>query len=385
MALRITFALQGEGRGHMTQALALAHHLRAAGHSVDQVWVGLGPGWSIPEFFVRGIGAPITTFRAPTHSLTSDRTRVNAGATFRDALFGLPAFLGAARARKRLITAANTDVVVGFYDAVGGIARMLGHSVPNVAIGHHYVLFHPDAPQLPLSGAAKAGLRWLTRVTAHRATEVLALSFADLDGNGVGVDPASRHPTIVPPILRPEVSELLTRDDGHLLAYAVTPGVGEQVVAWQKTRPEVVVHIYLAGGTAAISAEIGAGCHVHALDDKAFLAHMASCRAYAGSAGFESLCEAYYLGKPTLAVPTAGQVEQQLNAADGERTGVVRKGSWSDLNVFWDGATAPDSGQVAAFRTWVDSGPQAIVSRVVAAARSGSRSAAASSDSTGMA
>ena len=366
MPLRITFALQGEGRGHMTQALALAHHLRKAGHRVDQVWVGLGPGWSIPKFFAEGIGAPITTFRGPTHSLNSERTGVSPAATARDILLGLPAFLSAARSRKREVTAANADVIVGFYDAVGGIARMLGHSVPSVAIGHHYVLFHPAAPRLSLSGPVMAGLRWLTGLTAHRATEVLALSFADLDAGADAAGPI--HPTIVPPLLRPEVSGLAPRDDGHLLVYAVTPGIGERVVAWQKTRPEVVAHIYLAGGPTAISSEIGDGCHVHALDDRAFLDHMASCRAYAGSAGFESLCEAFYLGKPTLAVPTPGQVEQQLNATDGERAGVIQAGDWDDLDAFWQSASRPDGDKVAAFRAWVDQGPQVIVDRVVAAA-----------------
>jgi len=48
---------------------------------------------------------------------------------------------------------------------------------------------------------------------------------------------------------------------------------------------------------------------------------MAKCSAYASTAGFESICEAMYLGKPILMVPTAGHYEQKCNALDAELSG----------------------------------------------------------------
>lgn len=372
--LRVTFALQGEGRGHMTQALTLAGHLRAAGHTVDQVWVGLGPGWEIPDFFREQIGAPITTFVGPTHQLNRARTGVSASRTAWVAIKDFPAFVRSARRRRREISSENTDVLVGFYDAIGGMSRLMGQKVPAVAIGHHYVLFHELAPVLPLGRSSMTALRLLTRLTGRAAHQVLALSFADLDsqlttdsarpkGPGSSVD----RPAIVPPLLRPAVTQIEPTDDGHLLAYAVAPGVGDRIVSWQRTRSEVTTHIYLAGGSAALTTKVGPGCHVHDLDDQAFLRHMGSCHAFAGSAGFESLCEAFYLGKPILAVPTPGQIEQQLNAADGERAGLIRAGDWDDLDDFWTHAQTPDPVAVAEFRQWVDAGPGTVVARVEAA------------------
>lgn len=46
---------------------------------------------------------------------------------------------------------------------------------------------------------------------------------------------------------------------------------------------------------------------------------MSSCRAYATTAGFESVCEAMYLGKPLLMVPA--HIEQDCNAYDAARGG----------------------------------------------------------------
>ena len=46
---------------------------------------------------------------------------------------------------------------------------------------------------------------------------------------------------------------------------------------------------------------------------------MSGCRAYATTAGFESVCEAMYLGKPLLMVPA--HIEQDCNAYDAARGG----------------------------------------------------------------
>ena len=46
---------------------------------------------------------------------------------------------------------------------------------------------------------------------------------------------------------------------------------------------------------------------------------MAGCKAYATTAGFESVCEAMYLGKPLLMVPA--HIEQDCNAHDAARCG----------------------------------------------------------------
>lgn len=46
---------------------------------------------------------------------------------------------------------------------------------------------------------------------------------------------------------------------------------------------------------------------------------MAGCKAYASTAGFESICEAMYLGKPVLMVPA--HIEQDCNAYDAMKAG----------------------------------------------------------------
>ena len=64
-SLRCLFIIQGEGRGHMTQALALQTMLERAGHSVCGVLVGRSAHRAIPAFFLDAIAAPVTSFDSP--------------------------------------------------------------------------------------------------------------------------------------------------------------------------------------------------------------------------------------------------------------------------------------------------------------------------------
>lgn len=63
--MKVMFVIQGEGRGHLTQALALKEMLQHSGHEVVDVMVGKSKNREIPGFFQEKIGLPITLFNSP--------------------------------------------------------------------------------------------------------------------------------------------------------------------------------------------------------------------------------------------------------------------------------------------------------------------------------
>ena len=48
---KFLFVVQGEGRGHLTQAISLSEILTSAGHEVVAVLVGKGNNQKLPSFF----------------------------------------------------------------------------------------------------------------------------------------------------------------------------------------------------------------------------------------------------------------------------------------------------------------------------------------------
>ena len=63
--MKCIFIVQGEGRGHLTQCIALENILRSNGHEVVKVLVGKSFSRQIPDFFRRHIHAPIERFESP--------------------------------------------------------------------------------------------------------------------------------------------------------------------------------------------------------------------------------------------------------------------------------------------------------------------------------
>lgn len=63
--MKVMFVIQGEGRGHLTQALALKEMLQHNGHEVVDVMVGKSKSREIPRFFQDKIGLPVTLFNSP--------------------------------------------------------------------------------------------------------------------------------------------------------------------------------------------------------------------------------------------------------------------------------------------------------------------------------
>jgi hypothetical protein len=355
--LRVVFIVQGEGRGHMTQALALAAHLRDAGHAIVHVLIGRSPWRSIPEYFSSGIGAPVSEFDAPAQVPGSDGRALSAMRTAADVVTRTPAFIRA----MTLVSEAtrDADVVVNFLDLMGGLSRVASPSpVPALAVAHNYLFLHPALEGAPGPQYVRRAVLSYADATTAGAASRLALSFDELP------DVPSVRLSVAPPLLRPGLEALRIRDGAYLLAYVLNAGYGGELAAWQARHPEVEVHCYLDGGASAARFPYGAGYHVHDLDEAAFLEQLAGCRAYVGSAGFESLCEAHWLGKPVLAVPTEGQFEQTLNAWDAERCGVARAGTYADLDDFWRSPTPPEPERVERFRRWVARAPGVLVAAV---------------------
>jgi len=352
-SLRVAFVVQGEGRGHMTQALALARILRVAGHRVVKVFVGASKVRSVPRYFEKGVGAPVRTFAAPTFVPERDRRAVSVGATALDSTLRLPAYVAAGVRLARSLRPDEVDVVVSFYDVVGALARVvLGAPVPSVTLAHNYWFMHRASGVPPCSPMMRAAFATLCRASMLRSDVRLALAF------GPGPVDAEQGLRVAPPLLQPALLDVTPSDGDYLLAYAVNPGYANDLAKWHRRRRAPEMHCFVEGGRRALRVDAPRGFHIHDLDGEAFLRLMAGCRAYVGSAGFESLCEAFHLGKPVLAVPTRGQPEQALNAWDAERHGVARAGRYDELDDFLEHPPEPDPDAVRAFRGWAAEAPR---------------------------
>lgn len=313
--MKFVFIVQGEGRGHLTQALTLEERLRSEGHEVVEVLVGKSRYRKLPDFFLRQLKAPLSRFESPNFMPTPANRKNNiTGSVFYN-LLRLPAFVCSVFFLRRHIKASNADVVVNFYELLTGMTYLfLRPGVRQVCIGHQYLFLHKDFVFPKANPIELALLRLFTRLTSIGADERLALSFSRMDND------EKRHIRVVPPLLRKEVMAQEPTQGDYIHGYMVNSGFASQVTEWHERRRSVPLHFFYDKKNITDVVEVDSTLHYHPLDDQAFLAQMAGCRAYASTAGFESICEAMYMGKPVLMVPA--HIEQECNAFDAMRAGV---------------------------------------------------------------
>jgi uncharacterized protein (TIGR00661 family) len=185
-------------------------------------------------------------------------------------------------------------------------------------------------------------------MTALGAEERLALSFLPKESRA--------RLRVVPPLLRQEVKELTVCGGDFYLAYMVNPGYSEEVLSFAKLHPEIQIKAYWDKKGAQEIENPLPNLSFHKVNDQGFLEAMAACKGLICTAGFESVCEAMYLGKPVVMVPVAGQYEQACNALDGEQSGAGKKADFFDFELLTS-LSFPDASYTKDYQEWAESWP----------------------------
>jgi uncharacterized protein (TIGR00661 family) len=257
----------------------------------------------------------------------------------------LPDWVRGLRTLRRIVAETRPDVILNFFEPLVGVLQAIRPlPVPVLAAAHQFALLDNEAAKAVGREPTPAWLRGFIRLVGCRST-LLALSFAQSEART-----ASRAGTIVaPPLLRRAVLRLEPEAGDYVLVYVATHGYAESVRAWSEEHPAVRIHCFCDRQGAPTVEAVGPSLTLHQLDGEKFLRLMAGCRAVMCTAGFESICEAAFLGKPVLMVPLENHLEQRLNASDGQAAGVAVGHPVFDLDAL---SRLPSEVDNAWFREW---------------------------------
>ncbi len=306
------FVIQGEGRGHLTQALALKEMLLHSGHEVVDVMVGKSKNREIPRFFQDRIGQPVTLFNSPNFVPSNDNRKFGLASSIAYNSVFIPSYLKSMLAIRHHAKESGAEMIVNFYEILCGLTCSLFHlDVPEICVAHQYLFLHPSFKMPERYPVPEYLLRLFTKATCMGAACKMALSIRDYD------NVPQKRIKVVPPLLRQGVKTSIRHHGDYILGYILNAGFYQDVVAWHKKNPKVKLHFFWDKKTDTEEVEYDENLTFHRLDDEKFLRLMAGCKAYATTAGFESVCEALYMGKPCLMIPT--HVEQLCNAVDAEK------------------------------------------------------------------
>jgi uncharacterized protein (TIGR00661 family) len=350
--MKFLFIVQGEGRGHLTQAISLSGLLERNGHSVVAVLTGKSNRRELPTFYINHFGDKLRRFRSPNFLPSTPHHRTNIWLSIAYNILLTPHYIASIFYIRRQIACREVDVVVNFYELLTGLglAVMPPHK-PCYCIAHQYLFFHPEYRFPKASGAELLMLKFFTRLTCLNATRLLALSFRPL------ADVPEKKLTVVPPLLRKAIFTAKVSHGDYLHGYMLNDNYSDEIMQFHARRPDVKLHFFWDRRNVPATSAIDETLEFHRLDDELFVRYMAGSMAYATTAGFESVCEALYMGKPALVVPT--HIEQMCNAFEVSETSVGVQAECFDLDRLLEFIPYYKPNEI--YRQWIDEADKRIL------------------------
>lgn len=328
--LRILYAVQGTGNGHVARARDLIPRLAA--HPELDVTVWLSGTQSEVMLPVR----PAEQF--PGISLLYNR---HGGLSYSRTLRRNP-WLRFVRDVWRA-PVHGFDLIINDFEPVSAWAARLRRA-PLLEISHQAGVRHTAAPRPHRRRASmEALLRWYAP-----SREAIGLHFTPVADD------------VLPPVIRDEIRTMPQDPDGRLLVYLPAHGPAELLAAFADAPVPVVA--FTQGEFAPV--QRGAAV-VEPIHTTRFLSAFARASSVLCAAGFELPAEALHHGKRLAVIPIRGQYEQACNAAAAAQVGA------------WVAPTLTEC--LAMLPAWLASPPPApadyppvsewLVTRIVAAAR----------------
>ncbi|MEY4275533.1 MAG: hypothetical protein RL638_2481 [Bacteroidota bacterium] len=328
---RFIFTVQGEGRGHLTQAISLTQIAREAGHEVVGYAVGSFEGRKIPAFFADFIGeTPFIQYESPSINYGKGKS-VQLGKTAMQAFTKFGTYWKSATQLGEFIEDLQPDGIVNFYESITGLYNLKsGSKIPCMSVGHQYLLLSEHFESIPEKAIDRYLLNINTRITAIGSRKLLGLSFRELPND------TKRNIITVPPLLRQEVKSIQEKAGERWLAYLTHYRLADEIMAWSKQNSEVKLDCFWDNPTIKTEYAYSDSLIFHPIDAEKYLDKMTHCAGLISTAGFESVAEAMYLGKPVMMVPVPNHIEQMINAHDGVLSGAGVRARSFDLNIFKD-------------------------------------------------
>lgn len=313
---KILYAVSGEGRGHATRARTLVDELR---HQHEVVIYASGQAYRLLADTRRWDGVEVCAIPGLRFHYDA-RHRLDHLATARGSLSFLSRLPGQVRQFTREIERQRADLVITDFEPIfpRAAARC---GIPYLSIDHQHFLVTYDLSSLPrdLMRHAKfmsAIVHAYYRKQIH--TVVSSFYFPPLL-------PGLGEVTQTGVLLRKEVVTAVPEMGSHLVAYLRRRTDRRVLEALAGSGPEV--RIYGLGAR-----EPAGRLRFLDIDPERFVDDLATSRGLISTAGNQLLGEALYLGKPILAMPEAGNREQEINAHFLELEGKGQVTTWQAID-----------------------------------------------------
>lgn len=278
--MRLLYAIQGTGNGHLSRAMELAPYLMKRAN-VDLLLSGITAELKFPfPFKYRYHGASFFFGKSGGVNYLKSFRHFKPLRLLRDI---------------KSCPVENYDAIINDFEPVSAWAGKK-KKVPVIALSHQASFFSDKVP-LP---------KWKNKFFVYGMKHFVAPS-----DDYVGIHYKKYDDQVVEPIIRKEIQQGVVSDKGHVTVY-LPAFSDEKLIAYFSKVPEYNWQVY---SKKTDKVTVTDNVTVYPVNKTAYTASLLSCHALVTGGGFQGTSEGLFLQKKMLAIPMFDQYEQKCNAA----------------------------------------------------------------------
>jgi uncharacterized protein (TIGR00661 family) len=306
--------LQSEGRGHITQAFSLQELLHQQNIGVSAIIIRNTTSKQTLLLLKKRFYCPFIFIESYEFFKSKKGKSVNLFHTGIDAFFKFPKILISSFKLKKELKKIHYDIAFNFYEPACFYHNLLsGDRHKTISIAHQNIYLH-DAFHFPKKNYFNAKfLKLYTYLVAASSKYKIALSFYPLS------NVTSKNLVVTGPLLRNRIKVLEPENENFILVYLAYSSLLEDIIHWHNKNQNTIIHCFTDKQGINGVEKLNDHFYLHSIDEDSFIDHLSKCKGVVTTAGFESVCEAMYLGKPVMMVPIANHFEQYCNAIDAQK------------------------------------------------------------------
>jgi uncharacterized protein (TIGR00661 family) len=329
--------------------------LTAQDHECVTAFTGTSKFRKLPDYFSRYFSGKIIEFYSPNFIRDSENKSILILRSFIYNLCRAAKYFRSIKQIHKKVKELQPDLIISFYEPLTGLYRFFYRQpIPCISVAHQFGAKYTGY----ISGGSIAevfAISLLTKIAAFGSDKLFCIypeEKAEIREKGI---------VFIPPLIRNEFKQAKKSNNGSITCYLLNSGYKSEVINWQKSHPEQEINCFTE--TTSENDQANSNMQFHELDDKSYIAALSSCSALISTAGFESVCEAMYLGKPVLMVPVKNHYEQHLNSVFFERFGAGIRSHFFDIDnlLKFTRSFKPAIGLI----DWTDKGPAMIEKQIL--------------------
>lgn len=297
--MNVSFLIQGEGNGHLSQALKFKELLKKTKHNLTSVIVS--GDRNLPNFFVDEIGCDI--FRINSFQFSKSKNgNIKIFKTLFNNLINFKSIKKDLKYLDFLFKHTNTELVINFYEPIMGLYNVGNFTnIKTISVANQFIINHPDYKVRNNDIFGLLSFKILNYIVSFNSFIKLTFSIDELNDH--------KNIKIIPPFIKSDLFHKKILYKNFYLVYLMGDTNLNSVLDYANNNKDLKFEIFtdnLKPNTSNVT--------FNKLDKKKFNEKLLACSGIISSAGFQTLCESVYLKKPIYLIPIKNQFEQKCNA-----------------------------------------------------------------------